>query len=115
MTKQNLQASGAYLLALLFAIFITNGDLHTDDTQIVVMFLLIFGFILGFAQPQRAWRWVVVLGLPIPIVENIRLVASHQSLNLGNLSGPFLALVFAFIGVYLGVFATHTLRKTQHQ
>jgi hypothetical protein len=115
MYKQILQGGGFPLLALLFSVFITRMDLYTDDTQFVAMFLLLFGFILGFAQPRRAWRWAVIVGLPIPIVENIRLVASHQSLNLGNVSGPFLALIFAFISVYLGVLTKRAMREARHR
>jgi hypothetical protein len=43
-------------------------DLRTDDPQLPVLLLLTFGLFLGFAQPQAAWRWALVLGLWIPFL-----------------------------------------------
>jgi hypothetical protein len=66
-----------------------------DDTGITVaaLFLACAGF--GAIRPAHAWRWALLVGIWIPLLN----IALHQ--NYGSL----LALVFAGLGAYAGAFA----------
>ncbi|MDZ7292727.1 MAG: hypothetical protein ONB44_05505 [candidate division KSB1 bacterium] len=79
-----------------------GGDFHLFVTGLLLIF---FGAILGFMQPQRAWRWALITG---GCVYSIFFICRHfDSLGL-NLLKAVPTFIPAFLGVYAGVF----LRKT---
>ncbi len=90
--------AAAIALGLLMAWF----DLHTDDDGIIAGLMLIFGGLLGMGRPYGAWRWALGLGLLIPLNDVLTAAIAHPA-TLGNALGSLLALLFAFIGVYAGV------------
>ncbi|MDZ7361338.1 MAG: hypothetical protein ONB46_11515 [candidate division KSB1 bacterium] len=75
-----------------------GGDFHLFVTALLLVF---FGALLGFIQPQRAWRWALILGGCVYAVFLLRRVFDELSLNLLKAVPTF---VPAFFGVYAGVF-----------
>ena len=115
MDRQIIKKSGFYLLAIVFAVFTAYSDLRTDDTQFIALFLLLFGGVLGAIRSQKAWLWALLIGLPIPALEIIRRLTANQSLGVGNTVGPFLALIFAFAGVYFGAFVAKSFKNVNNE
>jgi hypothetical protein len=66
-----------------------------DDTGITAGAILLAGAVFGLLMPERAWLWALLVGGGIPLVG----ILLHQNYT------SLLALVFAFIGAYLGVAA----------
>ena len=79
-----------------------GGDFHLFVTALLLIF---FGAILGFMQPQKAWRWALIIGCCVYAVFLLRRVFDELSLNLLKAVPTFIP---AFFGVYAGVF----LRKS---
>ena len=101
-----------YLLALFLGIVTAIIDLGTDEVQLSVLLLLVFGFFLGFNQPKSAWHMAMLLGIWIPIFRLIDIFLSQGSHKLVPEGfGPFLAVVPALIGAYGGVFLQTTVER----
>lgn len=91
------------LLALYLGLLVGLTDLRTDDPQLPVLLLLTFGLFLGFARPQAAWRWALVLGLWIPVLGWIARAAGVTNAQFSDVLFSLVALVPALIGAYAGV------------
>jgi hypothetical protein len=91
-------------LALLFGAFAGWADVHTDDTQFVVFFVLLFSFVLGVARPRLAWLWALIVGLGVPLAEEYAILTNMHTPwpQSGNLAGSLVAVVIAFAGAYAG-------------
>ncbi len=75
-----------------------GGDFHLFITGLLLIF---FSAILGFIQPQKAWRWVLIIGGCVYAVFLLRRVFDEPSWNLLKAVPTF---VPAFFGAYTGVF-----------
>lgn len=75
-----------------------GGDFHLFVTALLLMF---FGAILGFIQPQKAWRWALIIGGGVYAIFLLRRVFDELSLNFLKAVPTF---VPAFFGAYAGVF-----------
>jgi hypothetical protein len=102
---------------ILFALFLGAlagwTDLRTDEVQLPALLLITFSFFLGFAQPRHAWRWGLILGLWVPIMEYAALAAGLRATPASDVLGSFLALVFALVGAYAGVFCNWASARLQ--
>jgi hypothetical protein len=93
----------AALLGLFTAyIDFLGGDFHLFITGLLLIF---FGAVLGFMQPQKAWRWALLIGGGVYAVFLVRRVFDELSLN-------FLKAVPTFIPAFFGAYAGVFLRKS---
>jgi len=58
-----------YALALFFGAAAGWIDIKVGDLLLTAMVVLASCMLLGFISPRRPWRWVVLIGICIPIVE----------------------------------------------
>jgi hypothetical protein len=93
-------ATGLALMLGLFAAYIDSrgGPFHLFVTGLLLAF---FGAVLSFMQPQRAWRWALIVGGCVYLVFLSRRVFDSLSLNFLKAVPTF---VPALVGVYCGVF-----------
>jgi hypothetical protein len=93
-----------YLSAvLILGTFIGWVDLHTDEVQWSVLFLLLFGAVLGIANPALPWLSGLLLGLSVPAAHLIvQVYHAHPIILPKHFGGAFLALIPAFMGAYAG-------------
>jgi hypothetical protein len=95
----------AYLFCVAAIIFLGRFELHTDDAGVVVLFILVITFILGWIHPRRAWLWAF-LGWCVPAVHLFWRAAKS---DLNNVSGIVMLTAFVtvlgFAGSYSGVLA----------
>lgn len=94
-------------LAAIFGLFTAyidalGGDFHLFITALLLIF---FGAILGFIQPQKAWRWALIIGGCVYAIFLLRRVFDELSLN-------FLKAVPTFIPAFFGAYAGVFLRKS---
>jgi hypothetical protein len=75
-----------------------GGDFHLFVTALLLVF---FGAMLGFIQPQKAWRGALIIGGFVYAVFLLRRVFDEVSLNLLKAVPTFIP---AFFGAYAGVF-----------
>lgn len=115
-------------VALAMAVWLGYIDQKTSEVQGTLLFLLPFGFLLGFLKPERAWRWALILGLSIPIagaiafalgIEPAGLVHAREvtgqplPYTLRDVPEGLIALVPAFIATYAGVAARKVVSAAQ--
>lgn len=80
-------------------------DLHTTEVMVTILSLLLAGIFLGLLQPKAAWRWVVLLGLGLPVMAIVGMlfgVSSAEQIHLDPRIS-LVAMAFALVGCYIGV------------
>jgi hypothetical protein len=92
------------LLALGAGVIAAWADFHVDEPQPAATLLILFGLMLGFARPHRAWLWGMISGLSIPLFYVLALEAgfSPRTIPEPNLLASALAVVPAILGAYGG-------------
>ncbi len=90
------------LLTSFLGIVIGLTDLRSD-VQYTVLLLLVIGFFAGYAKPQSAWVWALLLGIWVPLVEFTALAIGMKLSFRPDILASSVALVPAFIGAYAGV------------
>jgi hypothetical protein len=58
-----------YVLAVLFGIGAGVADVRIGDLLFTALLVVAPCMLLGAIRPQRPWRWVVLVGTCVPIVE----------------------------------------------
>jgi hypothetical protein len=58
-----------YGLALLLGIAAGLVEIALGDVLVTTLFVLSSTMALGFIRPKRAWRWLLVVGACVPLVE----------------------------------------------
>lgn len=55
------------------------GWLHValEDPLLTPLAVLSATMIMGFARPYRPWRWIIFVGVPVPVVTVIALAAGY--------------------------------------
>jgi hypothetical protein len=99
---------------LILGTFIGWVDLHVEEVQWSVLFLLLFGAVLGVANPSLPWLSALLLGLSIPAAHLIApLFHVHPIIPPNHFGWTFLALIPAFIGAYAGALVRALVGATQ--
>jgi hypothetical protein len=103
MISSKLQNSLMIALAIMLGLFTAyidsrGGPFHLFITGLLLTF---FGAIVSFMQPERVWRWALIIGGCVYIVFLTRRVFDELSLNFLKAVPTFIP---AFIGVYCGAF-----------
>lgn len=91
------------MFSLFLGLLVAYIDLHSDEVQFTALLLLAFGFFLGFAEPTRAWKQALLLGVWVPLAQLTRTVFENQGTLLPEGVGSLPALLFSFAGTYSGV------------
>ena len=65
-------------------------DFNNNEPQAAVLVIIFFAGLLGFAQPRKAWRWAIIVGLGVPIVY---LIATAFGYSAEELAGTRLVCV----------------------
>ena len=86
-------------------------DFNNDEPQATVLVIIVFTGLLGFAQPRKAWRWAIIVGLGVPIVYLIATTFGYQPKSLPEPGwyASLIALIPAFFSTYCGAFLRKAL------
>jgi hypothetical protein len=87
-------------------------DLHITEVLVTIVLLLGGSLLLGLLQPVAAWRWAIFIVIGLPIMETIAIITGMQTAEPARLDVRILlvALVFTFLGSYVGVLLRRTFR-----
>jgi len=58
-----------YLLAALLGVLAGWADIRVEDLLFTAVIVLAACMLLGFVRPRRPWRWVMIVGAFVPVVE----------------------------------------------
>ena len=104
------QVSGAtsdvwfYLLAALCGIGSGWADVAINDLLFTALLVLSAGILLGLLRPRWPWRWVVMVGIFIPLTELAAYVVLTVKPTRAQIYGAFLAFLPGIAGAYGGSF-----------
>jgi hypothetical protein len=91
-----------YLLAALCGIGAGWADVAINDLLFTALLVLSACILLGLLQPRRPWRWVVMVGVFIPLTE----LAAYKILTVrptrAQIYGSFLAFLPGIAGAFGG-------------
>jgi hypothetical protein len=91
-----------YLLAALAGIGTGWVDVAIDDLLFTALLVLMACMLLGLLRPGRPWRWVVIVGMFIPLTEFAAYVILAVKPARAQVYGSFLAALPGIAGAYGG-------------
>lgn len=91
-----------YILAAIFGILAGWADVKVGDLLFTALLVLAPCMLLGALRPSRPWRWVVVIGICVPIVELLAYLLTTQKPYRAQIYESFLAFLPGIAGAYGG-------------
>ena len=91
-----------YLLAVLSGALAGWLNVKVGDLLLTAMTVLAANMLLGFLSPRRPWRWVLVVGAFVPIVEWLACFFLSQKAERAQIYESFLAFFPGIAGAYGG-------------
>jgi len=93
-----------YLLAAAFGVMAGWIDIKVGDLLFTAMIVLAACMGLGFVRPRKPWRWVVLVGIFVPIIEWLAYATLAQKPERAQIYESFLAFLPGIVGAYSGAF-----------
>jgi len=91
-----------YGLAIFFGICAGFIEVKLGDILITALTVLVSTLVLGFLRPRRAWRWIVVVGIFVPLARITAYVAFSQKPYKAQIWAAALGFVTGIAGSYTG-------------
>jgi hypothetical protein len=92
----------SYFLAAFSGMVTGWVDVTVNDLLFTALLVLMACMALGIARPRRPWRWVVIVGIFIPLTELAAFVILTVKPSRGQVWGSFLAFLPGIAGAYGG-------------
>ena len=89
-----------YFLAAASGIAAGWLDIKVGDLLLTAMVVLSANMLLGFLSPRQPWRWVLLVGVFVPIVEWLAYFFLSEKLERALIYESFLAFVPGIAGAY---------------
>jgi ABC-type multidrug transport system permease subunit len=93
-----------YLLAALCGIGTGVADVMVDDLLFTALLVLASCMVLGLLRRRQPWRWVVAVGVFIPLTELAAYLLLTVKPTRAQIYGSFLAFFPGIAGAYGGSF-----------
>jgi hypothetical protein len=100
-----------YLLAALAGALAGWLDIKVGDLLLTAMAVLSANMLLGFLSPRRPWRWVLVVGVFVPVVDWLAYFFLSQKPERAQIYESFLAFVPGIAGAYGGAVGRNVLNN----
>ena len=91
-----------YLLAALSGVLAGWLDIKEGDLLLTAMVVLAANILLGILRPHRPWRWVLLVGVFVPLVEWLAYFFLSQKPERAQIYESFLAFVPGIAGAFGG-------------
>ncbi len=91
-----------YLLAVISGAAAGWLDIKVSDLLLTAMVVLAANILLGILSPRRPWRWVLIVGVFVPVVEWLAYYFLAQKPDRAQIYESFLAFVPGIAGAYGG-------------
>jgi len=93
-----------YALAALAGIGTGWADVAVNDLLLTALLVLSACMLLGLLRPRWPWRWVIVVGIFIPVTELAAYLVLSVKPTRAQVYGSFLAALPGIAGAYGGSF-----------
>ena len=94
--------SPCYVLAVLCGIGAGYADVVINDLLFTALLVLSTCLLLGLLRPRWPWRWVVLVGIFIPLTELAAYLLMTVKPTRAQIYGSFLAFLPGIAGAYGG-------------
>ena len=91
-----------YLLAAISGAAAGWLDIKVGDLLLTAMVVLAANMLLGFLSPRKPWRWVVLVGVFVPVVEWLAYYFLSEKPERAQIYESFLAFVPGIAGAFGG-------------
>jgi len=91
-----------YLLAAMSGAAAGWLDIKVSDLLLTAMVVLAANILLGILSPRQPWRWVLIVGVFVPVVEWLAYFFLTQKPDRAQIYESFLAFVPGIAGAYGG-------------
>lgn len=91
-----------YVLAVVFGIVAGVVNVKVGDLLFTALLVLAPCMLLGALRPRRPWRWVVIIGVCVPIIELLAYLILTQKPYRAEVWESFLAFLPGIAGAYGG-------------
>lgn len=91
-----------YLLAGLLGVLAGWVDIKVGDLLFTAMIVLASCMLLGFLRPRHPWRWVLIVGIFVPILEWAAYIFLRQKPERAQVYESFLAFMPGIAGAFGG-------------
>jgi len=91
-----------YLLAAMSGASAGWLDIKVGDLLLTAMVVLAANMLLGFLSPRSPWRWVVLVGVFVPVVEWLAYFFLAEKPARAQIYESFLAFMPGIAGAYAG-------------
>jgi hypothetical protein len=89
-----------YLLAGMLGALAGWLDIKVGDLLLTAIAVLMANMLLGFLSPRKPWRWVLLIGAFVPIVEWLAYFFLSQKPQRAQIYESFLAFVPGIAGAF---------------
>ena len=94
-----------YGLAVLLGICAGLLEITANDTLATALFVLASTLVLGFIRPRHAWRWIIVVGVFVPLARLLAYLLLRQKPYHAQVWASGLGFVTGIAGSYAGAMA----------
>jgi ABC-type multidrug transport system permease subunit len=101
-TSETARDSWFYLLAAACGIGTGWADVAINDLLFTALLVLMACMLLGMLRPRWAWRWVLVVGIFVPLTELAAYLILTVKPTRAQVYGSFLAFLPGIAGAYGG-------------
>jgi hypothetical protein len=91
-----------YVLAVLSGMLAGWLDVKVSDLLLTAMVVLAACMLLGFLSPRKPWRWVLLVGVFVPLVEWLAYFFLTQKPERAQIYESFLAFLPGVVGAFGG-------------
>ncbi len=91
-----------YLLAVLAGVLAGWLDIKVGDLLLTATVVLAANMLLGFLSPRSPWRWVILVGVFVPVVEWLAYYFLLEKPTRAQVYESFLAFVPGIAGAFGG-------------
>jgi hypothetical protein len=91
-----------YVFAALCGVVAGSADVAIDDLLFTALLVVVSGLLLGIMRPRRPWRWVIMVGVFIPVTETAAYLLLTVKPSRAQVYGSFLAFLPGIAGAYGG-------------
>ena len=98
-----------YLLAVISGVLAGWLDIKVGDLLLTAMAVLAACMLLGILSPRKPWRWVLLVGLFVPVVEWLAYFFLSQKPARAQIYESFLAFVPGIAGAFGGAIGRNVM------
>jgi len=101
----------AYIIGAILGLCAGLLDAKVGDLLLTALFVLASTMLLGALRPKRPWRWVIVVGMFVPVVQMLAYLFLTEKPYRAQIYESFLGFLTGIAGAYSGAEGRRVLNE----